>query len=116
MSRNSSGKHWYQVHKSNAGDESVSRSEAVKGAKGLVRTLEIEAQQLKATVSESLGANLRRLVFGRNPKETQLQQLMARLEDARRAASMAEIEARKAGERAYGSDWAERNPEKVRKR
>ncbi len=116
MSKKSSGKHWYQVHKSKAGDESVARSVAVQVARGRVRTLEIEVQQLRATVSESFGANLRRLVFGRNPKETQLQQLIAKLEDARRAASLAEFEARKTGERAYGSDWADRNPDKVHKR
>lgn len=114
MSKKSSGQHWYQVHKSRAGDESVARSSAVREARARVQSLEVEVQQRKVMVSETLGANLRRLVFGRNPQEDQYQQALTRLEDAKRAAAIVEGEARRAGEKAYGSDWADRNPDRAR--
>lgn len=113
-SSKSNGQHWYQVHKAKAGDASVARSAAVQGARAQVQKIEVEVQQLKVMVSETLGASLRRLVFGRNPQEEQYQQALTKLEDARRAAALVERETRRAGEKAYGSDWADRNPDKAR--
>jgi predicted nucleic acid-binding Zn-ribbon protein len=116
MSKKSSGQHWYQVHKSKAGDESVARSDSVQRARDKVRAIEVEVQKARSKVHESLSANLRRLVFGRNPLEEQLHQLLIELEEAKRNSSHVENEARKAGQRAYGSGWAVRNPSRARTR
>ena len=86
----------------------------MQGARAQVQKIEVEVQQLKVMVSETLPASLRRLVFGRKPQEEQYQQALTRLEDARRTASLVERETRRAGEKAYGPDWADRNPDRAR--
>lgn len=109
------GQYWYQVHKAKAGDASVDRSPAVRDAKALVGKLEAEVSRCKIEVSDSIGAGLRRLMFGLNAQESLLQQASRKLDEAKAAARQAEADARHRGERAYGEDWASRNPDKARK-
>ena len=108
------GQYWYQVHKSKAGDESVASSIAVVEAKRHVQALELKVQKLKLSISEGLGSNLRRLLLGPNPNEEEYQQALELLKDARRAAATVEAEIRRSGEKAYGADWADRNPDRAR--
>lgn len=114
MSRKKTGQHWYQVHKAKAGSASVAHSPAVRDARARVDELEAEVSRCRREVSETLGSGLRRLLFGLNAQETLLQQASQRLDAAKAAARQAEADARRRGERAYGDDWASRNPDKIR--
>jgi hypothetical protein len=114
MAKKKSGLHWYQVHKAKAGNASVDRSPAVREAKALVEKLEAEVYRCKIEVSNTIGAGLRRLVFGLNAQESLLQQSSRKLDEAKAAARQAEADVRRQGERAYGEDWASRNPDKIR--
>jgi hypothetical protein len=113
MSKKAWGQHWYQVHKAKAGSASVAQSKAVREAIVQVQELEAEVSRCQREVSETLGSGLRRLIFGLNAQENLLQQASRRLDAAKAAARQAEVDARRRGERAYGEDWASRNPDKI---
>jgi len=114
MSKKKTAQNWYQVHKARAGEESVARSKTVAIARDRVRELENQLSTITVGASDSLASVARRLLFGRNPIEEQAHQIRTQLTTARNDASAEEREARIAGGRAYGADWAYRNPDKVK--
>ena len=59
MSRKKNGKHWYQVHKSRAGTESVEYSKGVAEARAKVRELEGQLFQEKVGYDDSLISGVR---------------------------------------------------------
>lgn len=114
MSKKRNAQHWYQVHKSRSGSDSVEASKEVAEARKKVQEMELQAQQLKADVSDTLLSGVRRLLFGRNEQEQKSFQAEAELGIARSDMNQAVRNARKKGEQAYASDWASRNPDKAK--
>ena len=106
--------HWYQIHKARAASESVEASKEVAGARLKVQELERERAQLNANTSDAMLSGVRRLFFGRNEREERIFLTETALGIARSIVNQAVNDARKKGERAYASDWASRNPEKVK--
>jgi hypothetical protein len=105
MSKKTNGQHWYQVHKSRAGEESVSSSKEVIESRKKVQELENHASALKATNTDNLGSGLRRLFFGRNQEEELIHQAEEALQKAKSEAFLTEQKVRKNGERAYAANW-----------
>ena len=112
MSRKKNGKHWYQVHKSRAGTESVEYSKGVAEARAKVRELEGQFLQIMVGYSASMASEARRMLFGRSKQEELIYQAELRLKDAKADEQAAVRVARQSGERSYGVDWVSRNPDK----
>ncbi len=114
MSKKTDAQHWYQVHKARAGAASVEGSALVSAAREKVRSLTLQHSELSACTTNSISSTLRRSIFGRNALEEQVHQLEIQLVDARSKLLAIEQSARLSGEKAYSSDWVERNPDKAK--
>lgn len=112
MSGKKNAQHWYQVHKSRAGTESVEYSKGVAEARAMVRELEGQFLQIKVGYSGSMISEARRMLFGRSKQEELIYQAELRLKGAKANEQAAVREARQSGERSYGADWVSRNPGK----
>jgi hypothetical protein len=114
MSKKRNAQHWYQIHKSRAGSESVESSREVAEARKRVQQLELQAIQLKNDVSDTVLSSIRRFFFGRNEQEERFFQAEIALRLARSDMSQIVQNARSKGERSYSSDWASRNPDRAK--
>jgi len=112
MAGRKNAQHWYQVHKSRAGSESVEYSKEVVEARAKVSELEGQFLQMKVGYSRSMISEARRMLFGRSKQEELIYQAELRLRDAKAREDASVREARQRGERAYGADWVSRNPGK----
>ncbi len=115
MSRKTDAKHWYQVNKSRAGTDAVNSSSKVKSAKEAVQTAENELYILKKSIPTDLVSSLRRAFIGKRPAEIQVEGLEKKLVELKRILEAEIANVSHAAQRAYGEDWARRNPELAKK-
>lgn len=109
MSKKTSSKNWYQVHKARSGNESIEKSLEVAQARQNFQAQNSIVQNMQEGNQGSLVSDVRRLFFGRNKQEDQIYQAEMTLKDAKAKLDVAVSEARSKGERAYSADWASRN-------
>ena len=94
MAGKKNAQHWYQVHKSRAGTESVEYSKEVAEARAKVSELEGQFLQIKVGYSGSMMSEARRMLFGRSKQEELIYQAELRLRDAKAHEDAAVREAR----------------------
>jgi hypothetical protein len=106
--------HWYQIHKSKSGRESVENSKAVAEARLKVRSLEAELRDVSVGISDTVFSAARRLLIGRNAQEQRAHKVETDLRDAQSVLRREISDARTKGEGLYASDWVSRNPDKAK--
>lgn len=114
MSKKRDAQNWYQVHKRQAGEESVKRSWEVASARREAEALEADLERLRAGYHPSTLAKLRMAMLGPNSLEKEILAAEQKVNSARAKVGSAMREAAKRGEVAYGKDWASRNPGKAK--
>lgn len=114
MSKKKNAQYWYQVHKARSGHASVESSREVADARAKVHELESQVTQLRSASSDGLLSGIRRLFFGRNAQEERSSEAEKELSSARLDMDQKVRAARRTGERAYSSEWASKNPSKVK--
>jgi len=106
------GKDWYRYHGRKAAEKSVNESKSVSLARDEVRRIQNELCHVRDMEDDSLGANIRRALFGKNAGEKELDLRIEVIEKELRSAdatlSAAIKAARHAGWSSYGAAWASR--------
>lgn len=115
MTTKKDGQHWYQVNKSRVQNEAINSSVKVRTAKQAVQEAEQKLSLLKASFDESLAASLRRTFFGKNLSEISIEECEKSLFRLKITLSEATRQVAQEAGRAYGEDWASRNPDKAKR-
>jgi hypothetical protein len=115
MTTKRQGQHWYQVNKSRFQNEAINSSVKVRMAKQAVQEAEDKLNLLKVSFDDSLTASFRRTFFGKNPSEISIEECEKSLFRLKIALNEISREVAREAGRAYGEDWASRNPDKAKK-